>query len=372
MKVLVAGDFCPQSRVARLFEEENYSYVLDEIKDVIEDSDYSIVNLECPVVRGGESPILKCGPNLSCSEKGIAALKWVGFDSVTLANNHILDYGKEGLVHTLQLCEKYGIDKVGAGVNLSEASTVLYKTIKGKIIAVINCCEHEFSIATKDAAGSNPLNPIQQYYDIKNARTKADFILVIIHGGHEHWQLPSIRMVETYRFFIDCGADAVVNHHQHCFSGYEVYKDKPIFYGLGNFCFDDIKVTEGIWTEGYAVCLNFEEANVSFSIHPYNQCNQAARIHLLNKDAFDLRINKLNSIISNKNDLENEVEMYYDGKEDYYSDIFEPIRNRYYLGAKHRKWFPSLISKKRFLMASDFIRCESHRDFLFHYFRKFK
>lgn len=52
-----------------------------------------------------------------------------------------------------------------------------------------------------------------------------------MHGGHEHYQLPSLRMQETYRFFIDAGADVVVNHHQHCFSGYEIYNNKYIFMG---------------------------------------------------------------------------------------------------------------------------------------------
>ena len=97
----------------------------------------------------------------------------------------------------------------------------MYKRKDGETLAIINCCEHEFSIADDDSAGANPLNPIQQYYKIKEARLNADYVLVIVHGGHEMYQLPSLRMVDTYRFFIDAGADAVVNHHQHCFSGYE-------------------------------------------------------------------------------------------------------------------------------------------------------
>ena len=136
---------------------------------------------------------------------------------------------------------------------------ILYKEIGDKKLAVINCCEHEFSIATETTAGSNPLNPISQYYAIKEAKEKADYVLVIVHGGHEHYQLPSTRMQETYRFFIDVGADAVVNHHQHCYSGYEYYNGKPIMYGLGNFCFDEgLKKTKQ-WHEGYIVEISFTE-----------------------------------------------------------------------------------------------------------------
>ena len=93
----MAGDFCPQRRVAEKFEYGDFQYVLGEIKDKLSETDYSLVNLECPVVKGVESPISKQGPNLKCSEKGIEAVKWAGFSCVTLANNHFLDYGEEGV-----------------------------------------------------------------------------------------------------------------------------------------------------------------------------------------------------------------------------------------------------------------------------------
>lgn len=67
MKILIAGDFCPQYRVAEKFEQGDYESVLGEVKDVLSAADYSIVNFECPVTRGGENPIEKCGPNLRCS-----------------------------------------------------------------------------------------------------------------------------------------------------------------------------------------------------------------------------------------------------------------------------------------------------------------
>ena len=200
MKVLIAGDYCPQNRVADLFEKRDFESVLGNVRDVISTVDYSIVNFECPVCDGSETPIVKFGPNLKCTEHGVEALKWAGFKCVTLANNHFLDYGEEGVAKTLKTCQDYDIDTVGGGVTLNEASQVLYRKIEGKILAIINCCEHEFSIATDTTAGSNPLNPFQQYYAIQDARKKADYILVIVHGGHEHFQLPSPRMQETYHF----------------------------------------------------------------------------------------------------------------------------------------------------------------------------
>lgn len=362
MNILVAGDFCPQNRVAEIFEKGVFAAVMGEVKPVIEQADYSIVNFECPVTTGGEKSIEKCGPNLQCSEKGMEAVKWAGFDCVTLANNHFLDYGKEGVEHTLEACRKYSVDTVGGGMNLLDASRILYKEIKGETLAIINCCEHEFSIATETTAGSNPLNPIQQFYAIKEARKNADYVMVIVHGGHELWQLPSPRMVETYRFFIDAGADAVINHHQQCFNGFERYHEKLIFYGLGNFCFDNAEKQKGIWTEGYAVTLDFSKERVRFEIHPYIQCAQQARVQLLPKGAYDVRIKTINDVIKDEKVLKECQEDYYRRSSELYENVFEPIRNRLYLGAKRRGWLPSFISRKKQILMENFIVCEAHRD----------
>lgn len=160
MRILIAGDYCPQFRVASLFEQSNYGAVLDSVKDIIKRVDYSIVNFECPIIMGGETPILKQGPSLCCSKRGVEALKWAGFDCVTLANNHFYDFCETGVKQTVSACNDEGIDIVGGGINIERASAVLYKNIKGKTLAIINCCEHEFSIATETKGGSNPLNPV--------------------------------------------------------------------------------------------------------------------------------------------------------------------------------------------------------------------
>lgn len=361
MKILIAGDFCPLNRVAELFEKGDYNTVLGDIKEVIKQIDYSIVNLECPVTKENSTPIKKCGPNLHCSEEGIKALKWAGFNCVTLANNHILDYGDEGLKNTLEVCSKNELDNVGGGYDIQDASKILYKQIGGNKLAVINCCEHEFSIATTSSPGANPLNPIQQYYAIKEAKTNADYVIIIVHGGHEHYQLPSVRMQETYRFFIDSGADAVINSHQHCFSGYEVYNEKPIFYGLGNFCFDGNRSGKEMWHEGYMVQLSFEH-NITFKLFPYIQCKSTASVVIIERMSFSNRINKLNDIISNTKKLSKENQIYYSSCSSNYINILEPFWGRVYLAFKYRGWLPSFVSSKRKLKAENLICCESHRE----------
>ena len=107
---------------------------------------------------------------------------------------------------------------LGVG-NKTKSSNILYLTHGDETVAIINCCEQEWSIVTNTHPGSNPLDPIAQYYTINEARRNADFVIVIVHGGIEHFQLPTPELKKIHRFFIDSGADAVINHHQHCYSG---------------------------------------------------------------------------------------------------------------------------------------------------------
>lgn len=360
MKIFVAGDYYPRNRVEELVEKEDYAAVFDEVRPLIKQADYSIVNFECSVVLGKAKPIEKSGPNLSCSERGVYALNYAGFKCVTLANNHFRDFGDAGVQDTITSLTSNKLDYVGGGMNLKEASQILYKKVADKTLAIINCCEHEFSIATEHSAGSNPLNPIHQYQAIVEAKKEADYVLVIVHGGHEHFQYPSLRMVDTYRFFIDAGADAVVNHHQHCFSGYEVYKGKPIFYGLGNFCFDNSKQHSGKWVEGYAVTIDFSIDKVSFSIHPLEQCANEAKVSLLPNDAFNNRFNEINETIVNRQELNKVIDQYYATSSLSLSWLFEPIRTRFYYIMQYRGWLPSLISKKRKLDLANHILTESY------------
>ena len=371
IKLLVAGDFCPKDRVADLIEKSNYEVIFSEVKPIFDQSDYSILNLEAPIVTDCNiSAIQKVGPSLKCSDNAIGALKYLGIKCTTLANNHHRDYGDKGVLNTIKLLKNAGIDYVGSGKNAISAKETLYKEINGCKIAILNCCEHEFSIANDDNAGSNPLNPIQQYYAITEARMKADFVIVIVHGGMEHCQLPSPRMAETYRFFIDVGADAVINHHQHCFSGYEIHNDRPIFYGLGNFCFDWAGKRNSIWNEGYMINLYLEKnKRIKFEIIPYEQCNGKPCVKLKDNNGIseiNHKIEHLNNIISNPLTLNNEFEKYLDETAKSY-DIISIWDNRYLKALYRRGFLPSLLSIKTLRSVYNNINCESHRERFLHF-----
>lgn len=366
MKILVAGDFCPTERLKPIVESGDYHSIFCEVEPIIKSADYSIVNYECPAVLGNYPPIEKCGPNLSSSPKGIEAIKYAGFNIATLANNHIMDFGVPGLMDTVSLCSQYNIDAVGVGKNLEDASKILYKRKDGETLAIINCCEHEFSIAGNDSAGANPLNPIQQYYKIKEAKQNAGYVLVIVHGGTEHYNLPTPRMKETYRFFIDIGADVVVNHHQHCYSGYELYNGKYIFYGLGNFCFDKGEQKCNFWNEGYVLKLNFNDS-IDFEMIPYIQCAENPTIDFnVDINAFNNKVKELNTLITNdtllKKSFNNMIELKGNG----YFNSLQPYCNKYLKALYSKGLLPSFFSVFWYRYILAIFRCEAHRDIILH------
>lgn len=364
MKVLLAGDFAPSGRVSTLIREKRFAEVFPkDICDVIKSADFSFVNFESPITEEGFKSISKCGPNLSCTKEAAEAVKYAGFTGVTMANNHILDFGAEGLSKSVECCRSQGLDVVGVGNNLKKAEEVLYLEKDGKRLAVINCCEHEFSIATDTEAGANPLNPIRQFYSIQEAKKNADYVLVIVHGGHEHYQLPSPRMQETYRFFIDAGADAVVNHHQHCYSGYEYHNGKPIFYGLGNFCFDYEGDNANSWYEGYMVQLCFDDTEITHTIYPYIQCQNEATVALIeDKTNIDKDLEHLNTIIADPASLRKITEAYYKDSVETFKTLYQPYNNRILNKLYRIHLLPSFISKKKWFVILNYINCEAHRD----------
>lgn len=364
MKVTIGGDVSPQKRLEHILETRNFEQVFGELKPIFEKSDISIVNFETTIPAPDSKPIVKLGPNISTTSNLIEALKWAGVDIVTLANNHACDYGIASLEHTINILHNAEIDTVGASVDSLGASDILYKKVGKEKIAIINCCEHEFGFATANVGGTNALYPIRQYYDIMTAKAKADYVLIIVHGGHEYFQLPSTRMQDTYRFFIDVGADAVINHHQHCFSGMETYQGKPIYYGLGNLAFEALSenVNPG-WFEGFLVQLEFSEKGVNHSYIPYTQFRDKDGVELMiDRESLDKKFKILSDIIANRDSLSRELNNYYSNCCSNILLSLQPLQNRYFKLAVNRGWLPSAISRKVLLWLRNHMVCEAHRD----------
>ncbi|MCM1141873.1 MAG: CapA family protein [Muribaculum sp.] len=361
MKLLIAGDFSPRLRLKTIVDNREFEPLFGKIKSVFEGNDLNIVNFETTVANPSFKPINKIGARLKTTPEACDALKYLGVNVVTLANNHAFDYGLPALELTLSELKKREIQTVGAGLNRHEASQPLYQTINGETIAIINCCEHEYGIATDDCAGTNPLNAVSQFYAITEARKKADYTIVIVHGGHEHFQLPSLRMQDLYRYFIDLGADAVINYHQHCFSGMEIYKGKPIYYGLGNFAFDTVDSGKKNWSEGILVKLELNAGNVNSEAIPYTQFADTPSVEPTTDTVkFKSEFQRLSDIICNREKLNSELEKYYNSSQRSVFTMLQPWTSRILKGAFFRGWIPSIVSKQSLAWIQNWIVCESH------------
>lgn len=368
MKILIAGDFCITNRAEMLVRKRDFSF-LDHLKEVSKLADFAIANFEGPIASDEDNPIIKCGPNLNMPKESAEAFAYAGFNIATLANNHVLDYGVGGLNHTVKLLESNNIKTVGIGRDIESASQPLLISLSNQKVAIINCCEHEFSLATDNSAGANPIDPVKLFYDINDAKQKADKVIVIAHGGHEHYNLPSLRMQNLYRYLIDRGADMVVNHHQHCFSGFEQYNGKMIFYGLGNLCFDRLGKSNEPWNRGYAILLSVED-EISYTIIPYDQFSDNPEILILKQGFYDKEIENLNRIISDRALLKEYQEKYFNETSKYFRNRFEPFNNRIISSLRSRGFFPYLIGRERMAMIENISLCESHKEKLEHMFVK--
>ena len=195
-----------------------------------------VVNIEAPVIPNFSyryQKSLKAGPSLvnnqlpKTTQPGIAVL----------ANNHMMDFGVEGLFSTIELLRKSGWLFVGSGLNKQQAESPIFFDWEGQRAALFARCETQFGIASSSKVGVAAFDA-DIYEQIRRLKKEVDIVIVSIHAAAEMVPWPSPRRQSTWRALIDAGADVVHGHHSHVPQGWESYKGGYIFYGLGNFCVD--------------------------------------------------------------------------------------------------------------------------------------
>lgn len=353
--------------------DNNYhdNCVDDEIVKLFSASDFNIVNLECPVTMTGDNnKIIKTGPYIKgLEEPNARILSLLNVHLATLANNHIMDYGSKGLSDTLDFCKRQSIATVGAGLNFYEAYKPHRITIKGKVFSIINFAENEWASASSETGGANPMNIIDNVQQIQQEKKEVDFVIVIIHGGHEYYNLPSPRMVKQYRFYAENGANIIVGHHTHCINGFEEYNGVPIYYSLGNFIFTKASKYED-WYLGTVLNLEIREDNsIVCSLIPLKQNKQDYSIKLLESEEKDKvfdRINTYSNIITNKDLLNKNWDSFLERNYNNYLDYFSPLTSinvRYVKGILKKIGIFNLFrNKSLFQKYLNLIRCEAHSD----------
>lgn len=365
IKLLVTGDFFLESYTSDTPDKSINKYISEDVTALLNRSDLAIVNLEAPLTKSVRK-INKTGPSLKMDPSSLLLLKHAGFNLLTLANNHIMDFGEEGLDNTLSLCKSLDMRYVGAGYNLEEAKMPFTTEINGVTLTILNFCENEWSTATGNQSGANPFDIIENYYSIKSVRQKSDFVCVIFHGGHENYSLPSPGIKRIFRFFIDLGADAVIGHHTHCTGGYEIYKGKPVIYSLGDLLFDRGKTKNKVAGVGLAADFTFSKNNLDFKVIPfYNDISGTNTLKLLSseeKEKFFVRLDELNRLINDDEELENQFNEFCRIKKKQYEAFLEPHSCRLLQVLQSRSVIPSFLSAGKRRLYRNLIRCESHRE----------
>lgn len=238
MKLIIGADFVPTDSNVKYFESGELEYLFDqELISYLSQPSFKIFNLEMPLTDT-DFPIKKNGPALRANPNAINLYKKLGVNLVTLANNHILDQGAQGLERTISILDASGISYVGAGNNLLSAVQAFSFMFEKHRVGVYACTEHEFSLADDTTPGANPFDPLESYDHINALKNNCDYVIVLYHGGKEHYRYPSPDLQRYCRKFVQKGADLVICQHSHCIGCMEKIENSTIIYGQGNFLFD--------------------------------------------------------------------------------------------------------------------------------------
>lgn len=271
-RVLLVGDVMIRGRVAGEYWQQDHPFA--EVVRYLSEDGLTVANLEVPLTtRGIRAPKWS---NLRSHPEVIEDVRRFGIRAVSLANNHMLDYGPEGLFDTLDTCDRAGVLRCGAGRDVAEALAPAMLEAGGQQVAVLGVATTlpVGSDARADRPGIAPVLVSQSFYveptlfaeqpgmapevrtqasvedqeavagRIRALKADGAFVIVMIHWGvPEFWMSPYTGLLADYqpllgRALIDAGADVVCGHHSHTLHPVELYQGRPIFYSVGNFLFE--------------------------------------------------------------------------------------------------------------------------------------
>lgn len=264
-QIMIFGDICPDNNYRQLFDSKKNVAFSDAIAHDISNANLVVGNLECPATDH-KKPIVKCGPSLRAETSDVMKLKDIGFHVLSLANNHILDYGEKGVEDTLQVCADSGMKFVGAGKNCIDAAEPLVCEMDDIKVGIVSFAEAEFNLARPSAPGANHFDPYLSLETIEELKKECDYVIVLYHGGIEYYKYPSPLLQKKCRSMARAGADLVLCQHSHCIGTMEQYQGATIVYGQGNSIFG-YRHGNDSWNEGLLVEVDFaKEEKVQFKL----------------------------------------------------------------------------------------------------------
>lgn len=276
LNVVLGGDLYVGSRLRNYTDPEGISEFVESVSDRTSSADLHLANLEAPITSGGDTQLrkgyhLRNDPNLI-----VPVLEALSVDGVSLANNHVLDYGPEGLLSTMRTLEGEGVRFAGAGASLVGAVRPVFFERRNRRIGFLsfsNTFPREFW-ASSGKPGTAYGNPGVVEELTRYTARRADRVIVSFHWGAEGRLSPKKYQVSLARGAVKAGADVVFGHHPHAIQPMERYRGSLIFYSLGNYMFTTLShdVNYGLLPE-----VRFEPGE-----------DPSAKFHVLNVDNYEV------------------------------------------------------------------------------------
>lgn len=366
MRILIGADIVPTLSNQQYFEEEQMEKIVDSrLFELLKKADYRVFNLEVPLTDKS-MPIEKAGPNLIASAKSVAGLKQLGINFLTLANNHVLDQGEQGLWSTIEQLEKNKISYAGVGHTYAEAAKPYIVEMEGKKIGIYCCAEHEFSIVSAKRAGANPFDPLESLDHIVALRAQCDYLICLYHGGKEHYRYPSPNLQKTCRKIVEKGADLVICQHTHCIGCEEKWQEGTIVYGQGNFLFDQSE--SEFWQTSVLVSVETNTKKIEYI--PLRKNGKGVRLAVEN-DATKILTEMMqrSEEIKKEDFVEKKYRAFALQIRELYLKTGDPIATSFafrvlnkLLRHKLMPWYLDRKLKKNRQFLINFVECEAHRE----------
>jgi hypothetical protein len=279
----------------------NQMWISGDLIKTIKSCDFAIGNLEAPIFTVDMEPISKAGPHIFQSERSIEYLSHVGFTHVSLANNHIYDFGEIAFQNTLKKLTDNHIEFVGAGKSFHDSYQPKFIEKEGLKIGLLAACENEFGCHYEDSltrSGYAYLFHPDLEKTILKLKEKVNYIVLIAHAGIENISIPIKEWRDRYQRLCDLGVDVIIGHHPHVPQGYELYNNRLIFYSLGNFYFDTpafIKNSD----DSYSIILEFDNSTgITFDIIYHKKVDKTTL--KVKESEVDFNIEHLNSLLGKR------------------------------------------------------------------------
>lgn len=291
------GDVMMTSYFKNYIDSKGVDYMWEDVSELIQSADYSIFNLETSVsLRGKDTK--PSGYGFRSEPSTLEGLKNAGIDMVSLANNHVMDYGREAFSDTLTHLDEYGIKHIGAGENLEDASKVIYEEINGVRVGFLAASEilgYESNKVTNEKSGvfflnRKDLSDIKSI--IKDAKVTCDILILVAHWDREYYDEPKDETMNMAHELVDSGVDIIIGHHPHVLQGIEYYNNGIIYYSTGNFNFL-IRNENASQSALFEVEFNKKDI-LSSKVYPIKINGCKANLLNYNSDNYKIVINNLN------------------------------------------------------------------------------